>query len=1296
MRKITLMFFAFVAFCWQSNAQLNEGFDSAGLPTGWVETIISGADNDWAFGATSNQNSTVSPRTGAGMAYYYEGSYSGETNRLETPSQDLTTFTTPILTFYYTQVDWGGDQDELSIWYKDSAAGTWTMISEYTGSVSEWTKVEIVLPSPSADYYIGFQGFSGYGRGITLDDVSVSEAPSCVEPTALAVSDETTSSAIVSWTAGGSETLWNIEVVDITGGGSVTGTATESGVTNPYTLTGLAAGNDYTFYVQADCDGGDLSAWAGPFAFTTLCTSIASFPWAEDFEGISTPDLPTCWDESNNNADGDFWRTYSGFGVSGSNAAGLNTDFNSGSNDDYLILPQFTLTGNERLKYNVRARSSFEPNDYKVVLSTTGSAPADFTTDLLGLTEVSNTTHEEQVINLSAYTGDVYIAIHVPAGGLDGYYIYFDNFTVEELPSCLEPSDLTVTSFTENSADLSWTAGDSETLWNIEVVDITAGGTATGTATETGVTNPYTVSGLVADNFYEFYLQADCGGSVSAWVGPVTVYTGYCIPASTSASTYTNTFALTGGLTETLTTETGYSGTGYADYYDTNAIESFEGGSFNFSATIVGGTAGYAIWVDWNNDFVFDPATETVYNTLSYGSGPFTGTITVPSGTALGDYRLRTMVDWSDSNPNDDACAFAATRGEVEDYKITIVEAPTDTLDFNNVQWVTDGTNGSDSSLTVEANTAVTVYAQAYEAGLTEPEGAGAGIECWIAINNENTDPATWDGGLWQVATYGGDVGNNDEYVYTTSSVAPGTNYVAARWRLNNASFTYGGFNGTWDGTTNVSIELIVNPIVNDNCSGAISLTPGSVFEDNALVGTNLGATDSGELPLPGCALYDPADVTGFGGDVWYSVTVPADGNLTIQLNANPTGSGGDSGMAVYSGECGSLALVECDDDDSPDGAYSQVVLEPVDGLENQVVYVRVWEYGGNSEMNFQISAYNCSADAGTLTADQSVVELSGGTATISATSNGDTVVPANYEVTYVLTSGTDLVIEAAGATPSFEVNAAGDYTIHTLVAETSDNTNASFLDLSVIVFGTTTGADVLGLLSGICADLDVTGAPITVLEECLADAGTLTADAATVELTGGIATISATPNGDIVVPANYEVTYVLTSGTALVIENAGASPSFEVNAVGDYTIHTLVAETSDNTDPNYLDLSVINFGTTTAADVLALIGTSGITCVALDVTGAPITVEDNLSVGNLEDESSFSYFPNPVKNTLKLKAQNTIEQVSIYNMLGQEVLRATPNNVDSTIDMSSLQSGAYFVKVTIQNVTKTVRVMKH
>ncbi|GGG43020.1 T9SS type A sorting domain-containing protein [Bizionia arctica] len=91
------------------------------------------------------------------------------------------------------------------------------------------------------------------------------------------------------------------------------------------------------------------------------------------------------------------------------------------------------------------------------------------------------------------------------------------------------------------------------------------------------------------------------------------------------------------------------------------------------------------------------------------------------------------------------------------------------------------------------------------------------------------------------------------------------------------------------------------------------------------------------------------------------------------------------------------------------------------------------------------------------------------------------------------------------------------------------------------------------------------------------------------------------------------------------------------------------------------------------------------------------LTVGTCSTVGIEEYNASelFSYYPNPVNSTLNLRGQKAIQNVAIYNMLGQEVLRTSPNAVDSALDMSSLNAGTYFVKVTIENITKTIKVIK-
>lgn len=161
----------------------------------------------------------------------------------------------------------------------------------------------------------------------------------------------------------------------------------------------------------------------------------------------------------------------------------------------------------------------------------------------------------------------------------------------------------------------------------------------------------------------------------------------------------------------------------------------------------------------------------------------------------------------------------------------------------------------------------------------------------------------------------------------------------------------------------------------------------------------------------------------------------------------------------------------------------------------------------GCSDDDDSSSPSECSADAGTLTAIASPVTLSDGSATIGATPAGDISVPTDYETTYVLTSGANLVIIGTATTPSFTVTETGVYTIHTLVAETSDSNDPNFLDLSIVVPGTTTGGDVAGLIADadICADLDVTGASIEVIASIvdIADSVGLTILSDALELSG-------------------------------------------------------------------------------------------------------------------------------------------------------------------------------------------------
>lgn|GEM_PF-4124201 len=243
-----------------------------------------------------------------------------------------------------------------------------------------------------------------------------------------------------------------------------------------------------------------------------------------------------------------------------------------------------------------------------------------------------------------------------------------------------------------------------------------------------------------------------------------------------------------------------------------------------------------------------------------------------------------------------------------------------------------------------------------------------------------------------------------------------------------------------------------------------------------------------------------------------------------------------------------------------------------------------------------------CTADAGTLTADAGTVTLTGDSLTISATPDGNVVVPEGYSKLFVLTSGDDLVIEAVGAEPSFPVTAAGKYTIHTLVYDGRED-SPNFLNLGVVTLGETTGGAVLGLVidNGLCAALDVAGAPVMVeVEEevCEASSGKMYSPKPIQCLNGGEATISAQFNQQPYIPEGYQQLYVLTEAYSLTILQVSETPEFTVDHRGFYRIHSFVY------NPDTLDLSVVQFGKTTGFDVLGLIEANNI-CASLDVRGA-------------------------------------------------------------------------------------------
>jgi hypothetical protein len=400
-----------------------------------------------------------------------------------------------------------------------------------------------------------------------LDDVIWEAIPACPEPTTLMSSNVTSSSADLSWTEMGSATTWNVEYGPVgytqgTGGTSVSGVTT-----NPYTLSALSPSTVYDYYVQTDCGGtAGASVWVGPHTFTTLCTAFVA-PYLENFDGLALASpytaLPLCWETQ---VGPDYWDVTNDVTNTGHTYLPNIGDHTTTTSNYMWIDASSNITANEMVSPLIDMSGLTSPyvgfwfasdNTNNTVNHTIALDVWDGNAWLNIATETGNFTGWVEVAavvptTVPSTTKFRIYAIANPVSTSSDYYfndLGVDDFFVMETPTCIAPTSLTATNIAANSVDLGWTENGSATIWDIEWG--TSGFTPTGTPTIVGTTtNPYSLSALVADTSYSFYVRADCGSTSgqSIWSGPFTFTTLISCPEPTvlTATNITSSSALLG------------------------------------------------------------------------------------------------------------------------------------------------------------------------------------------------------------------------------------------------------------------------------------------------------------------------------------------------------------------------------------------------------------------------------------------------------------------------------------------------------------------------------------------------------------------------------------------------------------------------------------------------------------------------------------------------------------------------------------------------------------------------------
>jgi hypothetical protein len=171
----------------------------------------------------------------------------------------------------------------------------------------------------------------------------------------------------------------------------------------------------------------DLTVYVGP-----------DTPWTEGFEGATFP--PFGWTMNDADSDGQNWFLYNfeGTAHTGLKSAASASWTNSAgalSPDNWLITPPIAIpeSGEYAVEYFVGAQDPDYPQDhYGLYISTTGTAPADFTLLFEETLMDGNWYFRSQ--NLGAYAGETVHFAFRHFDSYDWFYMKIDDVTVRELP----------------------------------------------------------------------------------------------------------------------------------------------------------------------------------------------------------------------------------------------------------------------------------------------------------------------------------------------------------------------------------------------------------------------------------------------------------------------------------------------------------------------------------------------------------------------------------------------------------------------------------------------------------------------------------------------------------------------------------------------------------------------------------------------------------------------------------------------------------------------------------------------
>ena len=619
-------------------------------------------------------------------------------------------------------------------------------------------------------------------------------------------------------------------------------------------------------------------------------------------------------------------------------------------------------------------------------------------------------------------------------------------------------------------------SGTCATLSNLQCVDVnTTNGAQTETITATNLANGTYYIAVGNTTNHNMTLNSICVATT-----PIS----YCTIGTTSNSYWINNFSTTGGLTN-ISNATAYSTGGYGNF-TAQSVSQVAGNSFNFNTTTSSGTHGINIWIDWNNDGDFADAGEKAYASGGYVASA-TGSIAIPGGAAPGNYRMRVVANWSNTDP---ASCGSTTYTEAEDYTIQVVVpaacsgAPTAGTTTTSPTTGNPGSNYTVSATGFTVATGLTFQWQSSTNGGGSWTNEGAATSTYA--NYTATAPALGTTVTWRLVvtcTASGQSANSSTSTFTSTSTLniPTTGSNTVTCGTNITLYDNGGPSGDYANSANGHTILEAGLGATINISGSYTTESGL-----DLIRIYNGSGTGGAL----LATYSGTGTINYTGTPGQTLTIrfSSDGSLVYS---------GFSLSVTYSGTC----FPACSG--TPSGGT--VAVSPVNGGPGSSYTVSAtgmtlatgmtyqWQSNTNGAGWVNVGAststysnFNATAPGtvGTTVSWQLVVTCTNSSQTATSTSSTFTVVSTlNIPTTgsNSVTCGTNITLYDNGGPSGDYSNNADGFTVLEAGLGATITISGSYVtegvDDIIIYSGSGTGGTVLGTYSG-TGTINYTGAP--------------------------------------------------------------------------------------------------------------------------------------------------------------------------------------------------------------------------